>query len=296
MLFGSVRSSKAGWRVRYYITTNPGGIGHKYVRDTFVIPYKQRRETRTRFFPSTYKDNPYLSQDYIDYLMRLKGPLGKAWRDGDWDVFEGQAFMDFDPDIHVIDPPMIPEHWPRWRAIDWGFAAPFGCLWAARDPDTGRVIIYREAKRAGLTVPQQAQIIKDLTPREEIIAFTYADPALWGRKTIGNVVITTAQEYHDNGITLTRADNNRHQGLQKIHQLLAPLKDGKPGLLISSACEQLTDELSTLLTSKTDPEDVDTTQDDHLFDTTKYLLTNVALAQEPQKYTQTISPIAEMFG
>ena len=74
------------------------------------------------------------------------------------------------------------------------------------------------------------------------------------------------------------------------------MKDGKPGLLISSACEQLTDELSTLLTSKTDPEDVDTTQDDHLFDTTKYLLTNVALAQEPQKYTQTISPIAEMFG
>ncbi len=296
MLFGSVRSSKPGWRVRYYITTNPGGIGHKHIRDTFVIPYRRQQEVRTRFFPSTYKDNPYLSQDYIDYLMRLKGPLGKAWRDGDWDVFEGQAFQEFDYDQHTINPPDIPEHWPRWRAIDWGFAAPFGCLWAARDPDTGRVIVYREAKRAGLTVPQQTEIIKTQTAPSERISLNFADPALWGRKTYEDMVITTAQEYVNNGIVLTRADNNRHQGLQKVHQLLAPLKDGLPGLLISRDCDQLIDEVSTLLTSTSDPEDVDSDQDDHLFDCLKYLLTNINLAQTVTQSQQTKSPIAELFS
>jgi PBSX family phage terminase large subunit len=296
MLKGSLRSSKPGWRTRIYLTTNPGGIGHKYIRSEFVIPYRQGKETLTRFYPSTYRDNPYLSPEYITYLENLKGPLGKAWRDGSFDVFEGQAFMEFDQDLHVIDPPTIPEHWPKWRAIDWGFANPWSCHWYTRDPDNGRVIVYREAYRAGLTVPQQCQIIKDLTPIGEKIGINMADPALWGRKTFEDTVITTADEYANHGLILARADNNRKQGKQKIHQLLAPMKDGRPGLLISSACEHMIEQLQNVIISKTDPEDIDTDQEDHAYDDLRYGLSNIRLAsmQEPIKNTR--SPIAELFG
>lgn len=293
MLKGSLRSSKPGWRTRIYMTTNPGGIGHRYLRDTFVVPYRKNEERTTRFFPSTYKDNPHLAPEYIQYLENLKGPLGEAWRDGSWDVFEGQAFMEWDRERHIIDPPVIPDHWTRWRALDWGFAAPWCCLWFARDPDNGRVIVYREAYRAGLTVPQQARYMVDMSP--ERIQISYADPALWGRKTYEDIVITTAQEYANNGIILQRADNARQQGKQKIHQLLANLPDGKPGLLVSRQCEHLIEQMETIIVDEDDPEDVDTDQEDHAYDALRYGLTNIKVGSAPQP-TRKVSPIQELFG
>ena len=89
-------------------TTNPGGIGSKWVQDRFGIPddgsaslvtvdmevdgvmVKHRR----RFIPSRLSDNPHLGREYKAKLMRLSENERKALLDGRWDVQDipGQVY------------------------------------------------------------------------------------------------------------------------------------------------------------------------------------------------------------
>ena len=274
MLEGSLRTSKQGWRPRMYLSTNPGGIGHAWFKKRIVTPYRLKHEGRTRFIPSTYRDNPFLNPEYVDWLEGLAGKLGKAWRDGDWDIFEGQAFPQWNADAHIIDPFPLPDHWAKWRAVDWGYSNPFACLWMTKDPDSGRIFVYREIYGTQLTDRQQARIIRENTPPTEKINVTYADPSMWAAKSAGSSVTDTASEYAVEGVVLTKADNNRVDGKRKIDRLLAPLPDGKPGLRVFSNCYNLIRTLPELVLDKTQVEDVDTTQEDHAYDALRYGQTN----------------------
>jgi len=289
---GSLRSSIPNFRARLYMSTNPGGIGHAYFKKLFVLPYMRGlRNGPYRYLPMTYKDNPWLHQEYIDYLERLSGKLGKAWRDGDWDVFEGQAFPNWNPEIHVIKPFEIDPAWMRKRGIDWGFAAPFGCGWGAFPPTPWpRVYVYREVYQTGLTVPAQARMINAYTPPSEQISFTYADPSMWARKTAGEMITSTASEYAQNGIMLTPADNDRLSGKRKVDTLLDIQPDGLPGLMVFETCVNLIRTLPELIADERNPEDVDTTQEDHAYDYLRYLLTNTVGASIPKKNTRKPDP------
>jgi len=274
MLEGSLRTSKQGWRPRMYLSTNPGGIGHAWFKKRIVTPYRLKHEGRTRFIPSTYRDNPFLNPEYVDWLEGLAGKLGKAWRDGDWDIFEGQAFPQWNADAHIVDPFPLPDHWAKWRAVDWGYSNPFACLWMTKDPDSGRIFVYREIYGTQLTDRQQARIIRENTPPTEKINVTYADPSMWAAKSAGSSVTDTASEYAVEGVVLTKADNNRVDGKRKIDRLLASLPDGKPGLQVFSNCYNLIRTLPELVLDKTQVEDVDTTQEDHAYDALRYGQTN----------------------
>ena len=298
-ILGSLRTAKDNWRPRMYMSSNPGGVGHQWFRRRLVIPAREHKEKDTRFIFSTYKDNAFLNPEYRDYLENLKGPLGRAWRDGDWDVFEGQAFPAWSYDDHVItykDLPDIPEHWVKWRAIDWGNAAPFCCLWMTREPDTRRIIVYREAYQNGLTVPQQARMILDMTPPSEVINVTYADPSMWAKNTINDFVTSTAQVYSDNGIFLTKADNDRLSGKRKVDELLVNLPDGLPGFVVRENCTNFIRTLPVLTRSTLNPEDVNSDEEDHAYDAFRYGLTNLHIAPEyKSKRSGTRSPLAEVF-
>ena len=300
LIKGSLRTSKASWRPRMYYSTNPGGIGHVWFKTKFVIPYRNHTETKTRFIPSTYRDNAFLNPEYREYLEGLKGALGKAWRDGDWDVFEGQAFPTWDYESHVLkysDFPDVPDHWVKWRAIDWGSAAPFCCLWFTREPDTRRIIVYREAYQAGLTVPQQARMILDMNPPTENIPLTYADPSMWAKNTVKEEITSTADEYLKHGIPLTRADNDRLSGKRKVEELLADLADGMPGLQVRENCVNFIRTFPSLSSDENNPEDVDTKQEDHAYDALRYGLTSLRIAQPNlNKVKQTRSPLSGVFG
>src|ERR1044072_3793357 len=95
MLRGSLRTSKETWRPRLYASFNPGGIGHGYVKATFVEPWKAGIEKYTRFIHATYKDTPILNVEYTDYLEGLSGQLGQAWREGDFDILAGVFFTEW---------------------------------------------------------------------------------------------------------------------------------------------------------------------------------------------------------
>lgn len=295
-LRGSLRTTKQGWRERMYGSFNPGGVGHLYVKKNYVDPHKQGHKGRTRFFPSTYRDNPFLSQVYIDYLEGLPGALGKAWRDGDFDVFEGMAFPVWNYERHVIKPFELPTGWAKWRAVDWGYSAPFCCLWFARNPDNGRIYIYRELYAVGMTDLQQARAIADMTPPSESISTTFADPAMWSKKTVGDYVTSSADEYASAGVILTKADNNRLSGKRKVDRVLTDLPDGSPGLQVFSTCSNVVRTLPALSYDKYQVEDVDTSQEDHAFDTLKYGLSQVRELASPKKSKPVTHPIARLAG
>jgi phage terminase large subunit len=290
-LKGSLRSTKnmndgRRWIPRVYSTANPGGKGHLEFKETYIIPWREGKEESTRFIPGTYRDNPYLNKEYIDYLESLKGDLGKAWRDGDWDIFEGQAFPAWNYDLHVVEPFEIPSHWVRRRGVDWGYNAPYCCLWGAFDPDTGRVIVYRETYHAGLTDRQQANQIAELTRPEELVRISFGDPSMWNKKTIEDTSTSTADEYSRHGVPLTKADNDRLSGKRKVDRMLQLLPDGKPGLQIFRTCSNLIRTFPALPYDDRHVEDVDTDAEDHAYDALRYLLSDVRDKAEKPKPRQ----------
>lgn len=258
--------------------SNPDGIGNGWVKEYFIHhTYPKELEPLSEefnFVPALPTDNPYLDNSYYIMLNSLPDELRRAWLLGDWDVFQGLAFKTFSKKKHVIEPMDIPDYWARIVGIDSGYRAPFCALFGARNPDNGRIIIYKEIYETELTDRQQARRILDLSDNLELKAIRYGDPSMWTRKT-QEVVTSTAQIYAQNGCFLHRGNNDRMDGKRKIDRLLQNLEDGLPGLLIFDTCPNLIKELSTLIHDKLHPEDVDTRMSDHCFDALKYLLTSV---------------------
>ena len=298
--FDVLRGSKRWPGVDHTIFTaagNPGGIGHLWVKQYFIdkdLPPELRdRADQFAFFKALPKDNPYLLDDYWDELNSLPPHLYKAWVEGDWDSFVGQALPAWRNDRHVIDPFEIPEHWPLYRAIDWGFSAPFVCLWLAKDPLRQRNYVYREVWAKELSDREQALLIKELTQRNEIITRTYADPSMWQSRQYVGLTTSTADEYMAEGVPLTRADNDRLSGKRKIDRLLMDLPDGIPGLQIFSNCKNLIRTLPALPFDDHRKEDVDTDAEDHGYDALRYGLTDTGKKPRPPRVQQR-SPMEQL--
>lgn len=288
-LLGSLRTSRDDWKPRAYLSTNPGGIGHAYYKERYIMPHREKRETFTRRFFSSYKDNPFINVDYKVYLEGLTGDLAKAWRDGDWDVFAGQAIK-FNRARHVIQPQEIPDYWTRKSGYDWGFAKPFSYTWGARNPDNGRWIIYRNLHQAGVTDPRQVELVKQAEdPRIEKIVRRFADPSIFTPRTQTDQPTSTADVFQAHGIYLTRATNDRMLGKRKIDTLLENMADGFPGLLVFENCTDIIRTLPSLVYSRVHPEDVDTEGDDHDYDGIRYMFTD-DITQEAQQRKQPARP------
>ncbi len=94
-------------------------------------------------------------------LGALTGVRRKRLLDGLWAAAEGLIYEKYDPEINLIDPFPIPQDWPRWWAIDWGFTNPFVLQWWAMDGD-GRAYMYREIYLSKTLVEDHAKMALDL--------------------------------------------------------------------------------------------------------------------------------------
>lgn len=274
--------------------TNPGSVGHLWYKTQFfdTRPWERPHdvvlpsgESESRFFiQARLADNPILDRradgQYRRDLERRDPITRKALLEGDFNIFIGQVFKEFDANRHVRPPRELPAHWPRWRAVDWGYANPCCCLWLCKDPDRGRVYVYREAYEVELTDRQQARLVRELTPPDEKIRQTLADPSMWTKKAHEERTFSTADEYAAEGVYLTKADSDRLVGKRKVHTLLADLPDGEPGLIIFETCPNLIRTLPALVYDQLKPEDVDSDGEDHAYDALRYGLTPV----QPARY------------
>lgn len=122
----------------------------------------------TKLLQSVHEDNPTLFNDdgtvtdngreYIEKLDKLTGVRYLRLRKGIWAAAEGLIYEEWNSNVHLIDRFDIPEEWPRYWTIDFGFRNPFVCQWWAEDPD-GKLILYREIYHTHKTVKQHAKDI-----------------------------------------------------------------------------------------------------------------------------------------
>lgn len=134
--------------------SNPGGVGHNWVKATFVDPAapmqivlqpKSEGGMLRQYVPAKLADNPALLANDPDYADRLEGlgnpELVRAMKDGDWSIVAGGMFDDvWRESIHSIKPFPIPSSWRIDRAFDWGSSKPFSVGWWAECDGTPAVL------------------------------------------------------------------------------------------------------------------------------------------------------------
>ena len=261
---------------RMYLTCNPGGVGHGWVKRLFVSrEYRgTERPEDYRFIPAKVYDNKDLVEsnpDYVRMLENLPPDLRRAWLDGDWDVFVGQYFTEFRRELHVVEPFSIPAHWRRYFTMDYGLDMLAG-YWIALDED-GRGWVYRElyagrenyqgTQGGGLLMSEAAQRVRAMTAGEPVEQY-FAPPDLWNRRQ--DTGRSVADAFAEAGIYLTKANNDRVSGWLDLKEWLraVPAKAGEAvGVLngqtarlhIFSCCPNLIESLPNLVYDEHDPSD-----------------------------------------
>jgi hypothetical protein len=97
---------------------------------------------------------------------------------------------------------------------------------------------------------------------------------MWARKTAGKKIFTSVDEYKGEGVLLTRADNDRLNGVRKINRLLMDQPDGKPGIQVFEPYYDVFRCMTTVVRDDHNSEDVKKVDGDDPFDMLKYGLTN----------------------
>ena len=243
-------------------STNPGGVGHGWVKARFVDPSPADRRfvgedgMERIFIPSLLSDNRFLREgdpDYEKRLLALPEREKKALLHGDWNIFEGQYFTEFNPKIHVIEPFEIPAGWRKYRTIDYGLDR-LACLWIATAPD-GISYVYREFCKSNLTISQAAEEICRRTPPGEDIYATLAPPDLWSRsQETGKSKAVLFSEF---GLNFTKTSNDRECGWLAVKELLIA-GEGRQSIRIFSSCTEIIKCLPALTVDKLRPTDCST--------------------------------------
>jgi hypothetical protein len=225
-------------------STNPGGVGHTWVKERFVDPSPPNKAFRGAdgvdriFIPSLLSDNKPLNDSDPNYRKRLEAlpeKEKKALLYGDWNIFDGQYFTEYDPAIHVIEPFLIPKEWRRWRVFDYGLDR-LACLWVAMD-SARNVYVYRELGRSNMPISAAAAAMQEMTPEGEEIYATFAPPDMWSRSQ--ETGRDKAQIFYENGLQLYKSSNDREAGWLAVKELLKVDSNGEARLKIFSNCREL---------------------------------------------------------
>lgn len=257
---------------KFFAATNPGGLGHAWVKKLWIDHNFEDENLDPNdfdFVPALPIDNPHLTDDYMQTLNKLNDDLRRALLEGNWSTFEGQYFKDWSSAKHIIEPIYLPPEWERGIAVDWGFADPWCALWGARDPEFGRIYVYREMYDREVPDVQQAQRIVAASTYEHR-HFAVGDPSMWSRKQADTV--STADTYIANGVYMVPANNDRIPGWTNVREMLLPLRDGHPGVQVFSSCTNLIRTIPDMVYDKTRTEDLNTKAEDHAVDALRYLL------------------------
>lgn len=291
---GRLRSKKRGIIPRLAGTSNPGGAHTLWLKDYFIDKIEEAirsdnpryRAERYQFISAMLYDNPYYMDPdgtYTNYEERLFAYDPERRRQlllGDWSALAGQFFPEFSVHRHVANLP-IPPGCKIERWIDWGYDPHYGiCQWVACLPN-GRLYVFYEWKFNGATAKQKhvaaevAQKIKGYTQDEVLplvqskrITKTIADPSMWSAD--GHTGEDYSETFQRNGVSMSKADNDRVMGWGRLRHWLRDAPDGMPWLMFHPRCTTTIRTIPGVVRDKSDPDDVDTTGEDHPVDTVRY--------------------------
>jgi phage terminase large subunit len=278
-------------RLRVMACTNPGNIGHGWVKNRFIVskdpnvhyipevPYIDPVTENTRIFiPAKVRDHPseIFRKSYMRVLNAIPDEqLRKALRDGDWDVFEGQVYTEWDKEKHVIEKlPVDLSVCKKYIGFDWGYND-WGCAtWFAVAPENEmgvkHIYAYREIYDRQKTPKWWAEQIADIIQKEDIEHMILPHDCyshLGGNQTI-------AKTFVDAGVPCVRANSLSHSAklhrAALMHQLLAIADDGEPYLQYLKVCPNNIRTIPDLPYSETRPEEISDRAEDHAFDSSTY--------------------------
>lgn len=212
-------------------TTNPGGLGHSWVKARFIDIGAPERVHRVGglsrvFIPATARENRFLMQndpDYITRLSQLDERDRRALIDGEWDLGAGRFFESFSRSVHVMRPFQI-ENANYYIALDYGLDMLAAYKIAVDSSGFAYVVseVYegKDSGGAGLIVSEAAKRIKSLYGGNSIRA-VFAPPDLWNRQKDSGKSI--AALFSQNGVRLTQVSNNRVSGWLDLKEWLCPI-------------------------------------------------------------------------
>ena len=229
---------------RIYLTCNPGGVGHGWVKRLFIDREYREGENACdyRFIPALVYDNAALMQsnpDYVKQLEMLPDELRRAWLLGEWGAFAGQFFAEFDERIHCAEL-AVPKKSERYCALDYGLDM-LAALFIAVD-DEGRAYVYDEIYESGLIVSEAAEKIRAKSAQGMIFI---APSDLWSRQKDSGKSI--AELFAEGGIYLTKLRPERISGWLALKEWLKPDENGSAMMRIDRRCKNLLRTLPLLM-------------------------------------------------
>ena len=253
-LCASLRGAN-GYPKRVYLTCNPGGVGHGWVKRLFIDRDYRVGENpeEYRFIRALVTDNRVLMEkdpDYVTRLGALPSKLREAWLYGRWDIFEGQFFPEFDVGRHVCRLSEVPYGLTYFVAMDYGFDMLAALLLGVSGEC---VYVIREICVPNLTLGEAAERVVgefcQYKPR-----YAVASPDLWNRRQdTGRSGFEIMQ-----GISgmppMIPADDRRIPGWRVVREHLCPT-NGAYSLKICDSCGELIHSMASLLFDKVRPED-----------------------------------------
>ncbi len=275
---GSVSAnSDPTWVRKYFVQPAPeGGV----VLKKKVTMFDGEEVYRTRIYlPATLEDNP----DPIfrrSFEINLRGKskyVQEALLKGNWYAVAGSFYGDdWDVNLHICEPFHIPEDWPRFRSMDWGYKAYGAVCWFAMDPDGNLYVEYELTFR----LRDAAQVADDIKDIETHLG-------LWGEKQSQIIGPADDQLWEERGDTgMSKAESMRRKGVRWVkadkksrttngQRLLARIKDHnrgttRPGIIFFNRCRKC---IQTIPAIETDPNSAETPLDggeDHWHDTVLY--------------------------
>lgn len=262
-------------------TTNPGGIGHDWVRRVFGCAGPGERIEKGpalgmdpaeydpadyAFIPALISDNPIYANDaaYLKTLAHLPATLRAAYLKGLWNVFAGQYFDIWDPSRMVESRREweIQRWWPKWISIDWGFEHPSDVQWHCID-DRRRTLTCKEYHQNRVAPRQLGREIVERTksayarglPSGEPvrIADVYLSPDAFAKRTDeATIAEQIGDELEAGGLPRpTPADNDRVGGWMLMYQML-----DSGDWLISDECPELIGRIPGAIRDETKVEDI----------------------------------------
>lgn len=303
----STRSSgmmKEKFPPRMYLTMNPGGVGHAWVKRLFVdrdYDEKERPEDYVFIQARVYDNKAFMERDpdYVAQLESLPEKRRRAMLLGEWDSFEGAFFEEYrqspDPAMceeygisvedalrehrftHVIEPFDIPPNWRIYRSFDWGYGKPFSVGYQALSPDN---IAYRCAEIYGWNgEPDQGCRKTNEEICKMIVQFEREHPYLRGRKIQGVAdpscwsrqgAPSFAEIADKHGIWFEPGNNERIAGWAQVRERMRFDENGKAMIYFFNTCKAITRCLPLMMFDDHYVEDLDSSMEDHCLDEFRY--------------------------
>jgi len=289
--------------------TNPGGVSHSYFKRGFVshgeghvfkAPVQDGGMSR-EYVPAKSGENIVMMRNDSAYGERIMGlgddRLAQAYLDGNWDLEEGAAFSDlWDANVHCINSIVIPRTWKIDRSHDYGYSAPAATIWTAESDGTRAIINDRqiiiprksiviineqyfadkEDKGLRLMPFELGQRMHDHEASHGLRMRTEAGPADNSIFDKDKGMASIHDDYVKKGIRFTKADKrpgSRERGFVLTRQRLkaaATRNMEQPWLLVMRTCVHTVSQLPELPIDPQNPQDVDSSANDHIYDAVRY--------------------------